>query len=206
MCIRDRLRTNPYEVVKAGMSQRAGRRLTMRDILLVAQIAICAVLVTSSMVAVRGLVRALHSNFGIEPNNVMLVETDLKMTGYRQENILATERRMIEALEAIPGVEHVGLVNFPPLGRGGSWKTNVFRDGTSDLRSANAAANAFMYVISPDYLHAAGTTLLEGRTFTWHDDQGAPPAALVNRAFAAQILGSTSNAVGKYYKLSLIHI
>ena len=198
--VRQVLRTNPYEVVKAGVSQRAGRRITMRDILLVVQIAICAVLVTSSMVAVRGLARALHSNFGIEPNNVMLVETDLKMSGYRPENILAVERRMIDALEAIPGVEHVGLVSFPPLGRGGSWKTNVFRDGTSDLRPANAAANAFMYVISPDYLHAAGTTLLEGRTFTWHDDQGAPPAALVNRAFAAQILGSTSNAVGKYYK------
>jgi hypothetical protein len=39
----------------------------MRDLLLGAQIAICAVPVTSSMVAVRGLMRSLHGNFGFEP-------------------------------------------------------------------------------------------------------------------------------------------
>ncbi len=61
---------------------RIGRRITVRDLLLVVQIAICAVLVTSSMVAVRGLVRSLHSNFGFEPRNAMLVDTDLSMAGY----------------------------------------------------------------------------------------------------------------------------
>ena len=53
--VRQVLRANPYEVVKAGLSPGAGRRVTARDVLLVVQIAICAVLVTSSMVAVRGL-------------------------------------------------------------------------------------------------------------------------------------------------------
>ncbi len=54
-----------------------GRRMTVRDLLLVVQIAICAVLVTSSLVAVRGLVRSLHSNFGFEPQNAMLVDSRL---------------------------------------------------------------------------------------------------------------------------------
>ena len=200
--VRQVLGTNPYEVVKAGSAGRAGRRITVRDILLVVQIAICGVLVTASMVAVRGLARSLHSNFGIDPNDVMLVETDLKVSGYSSDSIPAMQRRMIDALEAIPGVEHVGLVSFPPLGRGGSWKANVFQDGATDLRPANAAANSFMYVISPDYLHAAGTTLLEGRMFNWHDDKGAPPVAMVNREFASKILGSSSNAIGKYYKVA----
>ena len=56
-------------------SARIGQRITVRDLLLVVQIAICAVLVTSSMVAVRGLMRSLHSNFGFEPQNAMLVQT-----------------------------------------------------------------------------------------------------------------------------------
>ena len=62
---------------KRDRPARIGRRITVRDLLLVVQIAICAVLVTSSMVAVRGLVRSLHSNFGFEPRNAMLVDTDL---------------------------------------------------------------------------------------------------------------------------------
>ena len=200
--VRQVLRTNPYEIVKGGSAGRVGRRISARDILLVVQIAICAVLVTASMVAVRGLARSLHGSFGIDPNNVMLVETDLKISGYSSGSIPAVQRRMIDALEAIPGVEHVGLVSFPPLGRGGSWKADVFRDESKDLSPANAAANSFMYVISPDYLHAAGTTLLEGRAFNWHDDKGAPPAAMVNREFAAKILGSSTNAIGKYFKVT----
>ena len=200
--VRQVLRTNPYEIVKGGSAGRVGRRISARDILLVVQIAICAVLVTASMVAVRGLARSLHGSFGIDPNNVMLVETDLKISGYSSGSIPAVQRRMIDALEAIPSVEHVGLVSFPPLGRGGSWKADVFRDESKDLSPANAAANSFMYVISPDYLHAAGTTLLEGRAFNWHDDKGAPPAAMVNREFAAKILGSSTNAIGKYFKVT----
>jgi predicted permease len=199
--VRQVLRANPYEIVKAGSGAGAGRKITARDILLVTQIAICGVLVTASLVAVRGLARSLHGNFGIDPNQVLLVETDLKISGYRPASIPPMERHMIEALEATPGVEHVGLVSFAPLGRGGSWKANVFRDETRDLRPANAAASSFKYVISPDYLRAAGTALLEGRRLTWDDDKGAPPVALVNRQFAASILGSPFNAVGRYFRV-----
>src|SRR5580704_2401047 len=64
--VRQVLGTNPYEVVKLGRPGRMGRRITAREVLLVVQIAICAVLVTSSMVAVRGLARSLHDNFGFD--------------------------------------------------------------------------------------------------------------------------------------------
>ena len=46
-----------------------------------------------------------------------------------------------------------------------------------------------------------GTTLLAGRTFTWHDDKNAPRVAVVNREFAGKIFGSVTNAVGRYYKM-----
>jgi predicted permease len=197
--VRQVLAANPYEIVKAGSTGRVGRRVTVRDILLVVQIAICAVLVTSSMVAVRGLARSMRSNFGIDPNNVMMVETDLKMAGYTPEAIPPMQRRMIDSLASLPGVEHVGLVSFAPLGRGGSWSTTVFRDGTTDLRPSNAASTTYLYVMSPDYLRASGTTLMEGRGFTWNDVKGAPPVAIVNREFAAKILGSSTNALGKYF-------
>ena len=85
--VRQILRANPYEIVKAGSTGAFGRRITVRDVLLVVQIAICAVLVTSSMVAVRGLMRSMHSNFGFEPRNAMLVDTDLTAAGYtRRKN------------------------------------------------------------------------------------------------------------------------
>jgi len=76
--VRQVLKTNPYEIVKVGSAGVGGRRVTLRDVLLVLQIAICAVLITSSMVAVRGLARSMHSNFGFEPQDVMIADTGLE--------------------------------------------------------------------------------------------------------------------------------
>jgi predicted permease len=200
--VRQVLRANPYEIVKAGSSARLGRRMTLRDVLLVIQIAICAVLVTSSLVAVRGLVRSLHGNYGFEPRNTMLVNTNLAMAGYGMDKVPAMQKRMIDAMQSIPGVEHAGLVNgYPPLVYTAGSAENIFKDDTTDLRNSNAAATPYRYEISPGYFGAAGTTLLAGRGFSWHDDKNAPPVAVVNRDFAVRMFGSVMNAVGGYYKL-----
>ena len=195
------LRANPYEIVKAGSTGAFGRRITVRDVLLVVQIAICAVLVTSSMVAVRGLIRSMHSNFGFEPRNVMLADTDLTTAGYSGERVPAMQRRMIDAMQAIPGVDSVGSVNWPPLEPPGGWQGMVFTDTTTDLSPSNAAADPYLYNVSPDYFRASGTSLLAGRAFTWLDDTNAPRVAVVNREFASKILGSVPDAVGRYFKL-----
>jgi predicted permease len=173
----------------------------VRDVLLVVQIAICVVLVTSSMVAVRGLMRSMHSNFGFEPRNAMLADTDLKAAGYTGERVPAMQRRMIDAIQAIPGVDCVGSVQYPPLEIPGSWQSPVYTDTTEDLSPSNAAADPSMYNVSPDYFRASGTSLLAGRAFSWHDDTNAPRVAVVNREFASKILGSVPDAVGRYFKL-----
>ena len=196
--VRQVLHTDPYQVIKSGSTGTVGR-ITVRDLLLVVQIAICALLVTSSLVAVRGLVRSLHSSFGFEPQNAMLVETALSMAGYSGDTVPAMQKRMINALETIPGVQSVGLVDRLPLYYGAN-SSYVFTDKTTDLRPANAAAEAMRYNISPEYLDAARTTLLAGRTLTWHDDKGAPRVAVVNREFASKIFGSATNAMNSYYK------
>ncbi|WP_433963460.1 ABC transporter permease [Tunturiibacter psychrotolerans] len=199
--VRQILRANPYEIVKAGSTGAFGRRITVRDVLLVVQIAICVVLVTSSMVALRGLMHTLHSNFGFEPRNTMLVDTDLRAAGYSGERIPAMQRRMIDAVQAIPGVDSVGSVNYPPLELPASWRSLVYTDATENLSPSNAAADSCMYNISPDYFRASGTSLLAGRGFTWHDDTNAPRVAVVNREFARKILGSVPDAVGRHFKL-----
>ncbi|HEY6250829.1 MAG TPA: ABC transporter permease [Candidatus Angelobacter sp.] len=198
--VRQVLHTDPYEIVKSGSLGRVGRRMTVRDLVLVVEIAICAVLVTSSLVAVRGLIRSMHSNFGFEPQNTLLADTDLGMAGYSGDAVPEMQRRMIDALETIPGVKSVGLIDAVPLVSGGYGSALAFTDETSDLRPANAAADAFMFGISPEYFDAAGTTLLSGRAFDWHDDQGAAPVAVVNQEFARKVFGSVTKATGRYFK------
>jgi len=199
--VRQVLRTDPYEVVKSGSSAKVGRKISVRDLLLVGQIAICAVLVTSSMVAVRGLVRSMHSNFGFEPQNTMLVNTNLQMAGYRGVAPAAMQKKMLEAVETIPGVASAGLVDWAPLANGGSSTAMVFTDETTELIPANAAETAMMFEISKGYLAAAGTTLLSGRSFTEHDDRDAPRVAVINQQLARRMFGSVDGAIGRYYKI-----
>jgi predicted permease len=198
--VRQVLHTDPYQIVKSGSITSVGRRMTVRDTLLVAQIAICAVLITSSMVAVRGLIRSMHTNFGFEPRNVILADADLNMGGYSADKVPAMQRRMIDAIQTIPGVQSVGLIDQLPL-QDCCDSSTVFTDKTTDLRPSNASAEATFYNISPEYFQAAGTALLAGRTFTWHDDKTAPRVAVVNRLFAGKIFGSATNTIGGYYKL-----
>ena len=202
--VRQVLHTSPYQVVKSGAADagnaRLRGRLTVRDLLLSVQIALCALLVTSSMVALRGLVRSLHARLGFEPRNTMLVESDLASAGYRDSEIPSLQRRILDAARTIPGVAQAALVSNPPLHMG--WDvTDIFREQTTDLKSSNAAGNAISYRISPGYFEVAETTLLAGRPFTVHDDDRAPHVAVVNAEFARRYFGSVSGALGSHFKL-----
>jgi len=198
--VRQVMRADPWQVIRTGAAGVGGlRRLTMRDVLLAVQIAICAVLVTSSLVAVRGLARSMRSNFGFDPQNVMLVTSDLHMAGYTNERMPQMQRRMLDAAEAIPGVTAVGYADNLPLSlsNGDSY---VYTDSTTDYRPTNEAADAMNYNISPGYLEAANTRLLAGRNLALSDDNKAPKVALVNREFAVKVFGSVSKAIGGHFK------
>jgi predicted permease len=197
--VRQVLRTAPYEIIKPGSHSTAGQRVTVRDLLLIGQIAMCALLITSSLVALRGLDRSLHNRVGFEPKNAMLVNTLLDMAGYRGDQMAPMQKRMIEAMQTIPGVTSAGLVDLLPL-NGGENNERIFRDETSDLRPANAAATAISMKISPEYLRTASTVLLAGRSFTTHDDKEAPRVAVINQEFSRRMFGSATSAIGRYFK------
>jgi predicted permease len=201
--VRQVMRAHPYEVVKAGSLSRAGRKVTVREVLLVAQIAICALLVTDSLVAVRGLMRSVNASFGFDPQNAMTAGVNLATVGISGNQIQLFNRRMIDAMESIPGVEAVGLVNnYPPLVYTAAFREKVFAEQTRDRTAAHVAMQPFRYNVSPGYLKAAGTRLLGGRDFKWSDDKTVPAPALANRQFALRMFGSVDGAVGKHFRIS----
>jgi predicted permease len=194
-------KADPYQGIKAGATGLPGtRRIMLRDLLLAGQIAVCAVLVTSSLVAVRGMVRSLHSNFGFVPQNAMQVNTDMEMGGYKADQVSVMQRRMLDAVAGIPGVTAAGYANRVPLNIG--WNDSIiFADSTTDYKPSNATADAIQYGVSPGYFQAAATTVREGRTFTWNDGKDAPRVAVVNQEFARKVFGSVEKAIGAYFKV-----
>lgn len=199
--VRQVLRSDPWQIIRSGSTgDGTTRKFSARDLLLVVQISICAVLVTSSLVAVRGLVRSLHSNFGFEPQNKMLAAADLAMAGITGDQQQVMQKEMMTAVAAIPGVTAVGYADRLPLSVGGN-DSCVFHDSDTDFRPTNCRNDAQQFNVSPDYFQAAGTALLAGQIFTPHDVKDAPLVAVVNREFARQMFGSVDKAIGSYYKI-----
>lgn len=194
------LRADPWQIIRSGSAMGNLRRFTLRDVLLALQIAICAVLVTASLVAVRGMARSLQSDYGFRPQNVMLLKSDLQMGGYVGDHRAEMQQKMIEAAAAIPGVTAVGTADRLPLSIGGNDST-VYTDNATDFRPTNSVADAQQFNVSPDYFRAAGTALIVGRTFTLNDTSKAPLVAVVNREFARKVLGGVNKAVGSHFKV-----
>jgi predicted permease len=183
--------TDFAQVIKTGtMGAMVFCRLTFRDFLLGVQVALCTLLVTSAFVALRGMQRSLHAPLGFQPQGVVLAQTDLHTGGHTDSSAPAIQKNMLQEVGRIPGVTAVGIIDETPLGTGGS-STPVYRPGTTDFRMSNSAFGAKYFSISPGYLDAAGTHLLTGRDFTWHDNANAPKVAIVNERFARAMFGKT---------------
>jgi predicted permease len=199
--VRQVMRAHPYQAIKTGNNVTAGtRRFTLHDILLALQVAVCAVLVTASLVAVRGMVRSLHSGFGFNPANTMQVNTDIDMGGYKPAERPAMQRRLLDTVSSIPGVTAAGYADRVPLNIG--WSTSfIYADSTTDYKPSNVVAEAVQYAVSPGYFHAAATALVAGREFTWNDTKDVPMTAVINQELARKLFGSERNAIGGHFKI-----
>ena len=106
---------------------------------------------------------------------------------------------MIDAVRSIPGVTAVGAVRETPM----SWPrrvTPVYRPGTTEFTPENHALTTHVYPMSPEYLKAAGTRLLDGRDVSWQDTKETPSVAIVNETFARTMWGDT-RAIGQRFVL-----
>jgi predicted permease len=188
--------SSPLQAMKSGpVDSTPLRRLALRDLLLGAQIVICTLLVTASLVAVRGMVRMLHIPLGFQPQRAMLAEMDLNEVegGVPLEKTKA----MIDGVRSIPGVTTAGTVNRVPF-TGGLRGVPVFPPGTTEFTLNNSVLAPYRFTISPGYLEAAGTRLLRGRDISWSDTTDTPYVAIVNATFAQKMWGDTP-AIGQRF-------
>ncbi len=179
--------SSPLQAMKSGpVDSTPRRRLSLRDLLLGAQIAICTFLVTASFVAVRGMVRMLHVPLGFQPQGAMLAEMAVSEEG---DVPLETKKKaMLEAVRSIPGVTAAGTVSKVPF-TGGLRGIPIFAPGTTEFTLNNSVLEPYGLTISPAYFEAAGTRLLSGRDISWHDTARTPYVAVVNATFAREMWG-----------------
>jgi predicted permease len=193
-------KADPNAVLKGSSTTWGRSRLALRDILVVVQVALCFVLVSASLLSLRGLQQALNLNLGFESRHVSVAAFELGLAGYSEERGSAFQQRALAAVRLLPGVESAAYSNSVPLSMDQS-HTGVFPADKPDLRASDRIGVNF-YEVSPGFFATLGTRLLAGREFNSHDDVKSPQVAIVNVAFAKRVLHAES-AVGMHFRRGL---
>jgi predicted permease len=197
--------SSPQQMMKSGPAESTRlHRFALRDLLLGLQIAICTLLVTASLVAVRGLIQALHTPLGIQPQGAMLGYMDLNQTDQAVDlpigdGAIERVKAILQAVRRVPGVTAVSTVNQTPM-TGGLHGVPIFAPGTTEFQLKNSLMTTYVFHMSPEYLDTAGTRLLRGRDVSWHDTAKTPHVAVVNETFAQKMWDKTP-ALGQRFIL-----
>jgi predicted permease len=191
--------TSPLKSGDVG-TRRLHTRMLTRDVLVVAQIAVCLVLLITAGLFVRSLQQAQYINLGFEPENRLLASVNIGRAGYTQERGMAFQSRLLEDVRALRGVIAASFTAHPQLGPGylGDGRLYVEGDGPTpdDRRPVVYYDN-----VAPRYFETMGTPLLSGRDFTEQDRVGTSRVAIVNHTLARTI-GHGDSPIGKRLRLS----
>ncbi len=176
--------TSIQEAIKenaAGMA--AGRsHERFRSILVVSEIALACLLLVGAGLLLRSFLRVLDVDLGFNPTHAATMQTDLPPAANKDQMAQRTQilRSEIDRVDALPGVQAVGIADMLPLDRNREWGlTSVGRYHAKD-----ADTGALVYLVTPGYLQAMGMRLLAGRDFSWNDTPDQSPVVIINQAAA----------------------
>jgi predicted permease len=183
------LRFDPLAVLRSGGRTHTvdRRRAAFQRGLVVAQLAICFVLVVSALLFVRSMQNIAATDVGFNADG-------LKVVGFGDPNMhrLSLEQRrvfqdaLIDTIGSIPGVQAAGSASQVPLS-GASWNQAFHVRGSAERLSAK-----FTYV-SPGFFRTLQIPISSGRGFEASDTAQSRPVAMVNDAFARRFLGEAAD-------------
>jgi predicted permease len=158
------------------------RQFTLRNVLVVAQLAVSLVLLIAAGLFIRSLQQMQKVDPGFQTANRLALSFNLQQEGYDEARGREFARQLVERVRALPGVQSAALTNFLPLGfmRLAEPVTIDGRATPPDARPPFVAAQR----VGLDYFRTIGTPLVRGRDFTPQDSANAPAVAIINEAMA----------------------
>jgi predicted permease len=155
----------------------------IRQVLVVAQMALTLLLVTGAGLFAKSLLELRNVNLGMKTSHVDTFAVEPKLNGYSMEATRDFARRLQLEIAALPGVQAVSFSNMP-IFRGSDEGSNITAEGyaSSPDSDDNVKANR----LGPGYLATLGIPLIAGREFTEADSSNASLVCMINEKTAAK--------------------
>jgi predicted permease len=170
----------------------ASRRISARNLLVVAQVAMALVLLSVTGLFLRSLESASRINIGIDPRGLLLLSVDPRLNGYSPARTSAFMAELREHAATLPGVDAAVSTDLAPLS-GGNRSDGFTVSGHGAKGDASVLAD--LYMVTPGYFDEVGISRSAGRDFS-HEAAAGPRVAVVNKAFADRLFGG-ANPIGQ---------
>ncbi len=170
---------------------RPGRIWSLRNVLVVVQIAMSVVLICATGLFLRSLQAASRINIGFHSNGILTMAVDPRLHGYsdRQTTQLLEELRYRVA--NLPGVVSATYTDSLPLSEG--HRSDAF--SVVGAQPSNASESTDLYMVGPEYFQTIGTSIVAGHDFINQDPNGVK-VALVNQTFVRRLF-KNENPIGR---------
>jgi predicted permease len=174
------------------MLARPGRRWTLRNVLVVAQIAMSLVLLCATGLFLRSLESAAGIDIGFRSQGLLMMSVDPREHGYTAERTVQLLGQLRGRVAALPGVRSAACTDVAPLSMGN--RSDGFSvEGRSETLDLNSTVD--LYMATAGYFDTMGIPRIAGRDFA-NEGAAAPRVAVVNEAFVRQLF-KNENPIGQ---------
>jgi predicted permease len=167
---------------------RPGRRVTLRNLLVIAQISMSVVLLCVTGLFLRSLQSASAINIGFRTGNLLMMSVDPRVHGYTPERTVAWLTQLQQRVAGLPGVQSAVVTDSPPLNGGNR------SDGFQIAGGPDTDVSTDLFMVNPGYFETLGIPRVAGNDFGSESATG-PKTAIVNEEFVKDILGG-KNQIG----------
>jgi putative ABC transport system permease protein len=174
--------------------QHGSRRVTtgrgaVRNVLIVAEVALALMLLVSAGLLFRSVQRLVSVAPGFDPANVLTMQIVEPGQAFASDTVrLQVFEQVLNAVRRVPGVASAGLTSQLPLsgdvdGYGVQWQSRAEVTPGED-------GSALRYSVTPDYFATMRIPLRRGRLLTGSDRRGSPEAVVINESLAHRVFGN----------------
>jgi predicted permease len=151
-------------------------------ILVTAQVALSLMLLAGAGLFLRTLHNLQDQDFGFNRTNVLLLSFNAKFAGYKPEQLNGLYERILNRLDALPGVKSASVSGVPAINPG-NWNSPIDIKGYTPAPGEDI--DTLMNRVGPGYFETMGIPLLQGRAIEPQDSATAPKIVVVNQTMAS---------------------
>jgi len=182
---------------RTSVRSRANRWWSVRNVLVMGQVALSLVALVGAGLFLRSLQQALRIDPGFETRNMMLLSFDVSGEGMDSPRGQEFYKQVVDRVRELPMVRTASIASTPLMG--GFFSRTVFPEGV-DSADPRGGRLTDLNQVDPNFFEATGIPIVRGRPFVEADREGAPMVAIVNQTMAEHVWPG-QDAVGKRFRV-----